>query len=365
MRLPRMPPRRLVLAALAALALAVSPAGAAEPVWVTTLPLPPQGHDILSAFPDGTAYVEHTNGGSNALYRSTDFGRTWMPMAAPPATGGTAFVRFATPKVGYTVGYGTDRAYRTADGGATWKAVTPYPVPKGKRFVAGAFAVTGRTILVSGTLERDGIPAGCGPRSGAVMWSNDEGRTWRRTVLPTGATVTPGWSVKTFGTRSAALVFYEEDDECATYFDSTAVWVTHDGGRTFARRAACPVICTAVGLASRDRLLVGRVNGTTAISDDGGRTFREGQRLTDYSATGDTSHAFWVQAFTFVGRTGYASTKGGGTWRTTSGGTAWTQEVLTHESGFGVGIGEVVAFDAGRAMTGGPGFVSIRTLVGP
>jgi len=353
--------RRLALAVVAVTALGLAaPPASAEPVWVATLPLPPQGMDVLSAFPDGTAYVEHSNGGGNTLFRSTDYGRTWAPLAAPPSSG-TTYVRFATPKVGYAVGLGDDRALRTADGGVTWRPVTPYPVPKGQRFTGASFAVSGRTLLVAGTLDKDGPAVGCEPSRGAVMVSNDEGRTWRRTPMPfAGGTMTAGWSVELLGSRDAAVVFYEEPTECATTFDATAVYVTHDGGRTFARRAACRVICTAVGLPSRERLLAGRVDGTTAISDDGGRTFREGQRFTDYSATGDTSHAFWVQAFAFAGRVGYASTKGGGTWRTTTGGTEWEQEVVTHESGFGIGIGEVAVFDTERAITGGPGFVSTR-----
>ena len=355
--------RRLPLALLAlATVLTVAPSGAETNAWTPTLPLPQQGFDLLSAFRGGTAYVEHTNGGDNLLVRSTDHGMTWTPVEMP-ASGGTIFVRFASPTHGVAVPFGLHHAYRTTDGAKTWTKTAPYPVPRTEHFTAGSVAVHGRTIVVTGQL-RKAVPT-CTGSSVAMMVSDDFGTHWRRSILPTpGGAAASGYSLRAFSPRDAAVVVYEEEDPCATLYDQTAVYVTHDGGRTFARREVCPVICTAVGWALRTALFVGRVDGTTAASADGGRTFREAARLTNAGAASDELHAFWVQAFAFQGRIGYASTKFGGTWRTTSGGGEWTREV-SHESAFGLGVGDVAMFDAQRAIAGGPSFVSTRQGVGP
>lgn len=61
-----------------------------------------------------------------------------------------------------------------------------------------------------------------------------------------------------------------------------------------------------------------------------------------------------MQAFGFAGGgVGYASTKGGGTWRTTDGGDTWTEETSVDRAYGGPGSGDVVAFDADRALIAG------------
>jgi hypothetical protein len=69
-----------------------------------------------------------------------------------------------------------------------------------------------------------------------------------------------------------------------------------------------------------------------------------------------------VQAFAFAaGQHGYASTRGGGTWRSADGGRTWQQEA-SHECVYHQwGVGENAVFDADRAITGGPAFISART----
>ena len=345
-------PSTLALLALSAALLPPAPSRADTAVWVPTLAL--GGSAMVSAFLDGTAYAGYTSDNEQEfLLRSTDHGTTWRQVSDP--NGDADAYRFSSPTDGVAVEYGAPSARRTTDGAATWEPTAPYPFAWREGFVSRAVAVHGRTIVVSGHLRAPWKCAGA-----AMAISDDHGRRWRRAVLPTRR----GWSViadtgstRLYGTRHVATVMSEKEGGCEGSYGVRALYVTHDGGRTFLRNEkVCQAGgCAALGWVSATTLVVGRHDGTTAISTDGGRTFREGQRLA-VAGSGST-----VQSLAFLGRIGYAST-GAATWRTTTGGSEWTLEVSHESSRGGAGRGDLAIFDAQRAVVSGKSFVSVRRV---
>ena len=352
--------RRRTLALLAlALALPAAPSRAATPVWAPTLALPEPA--AVSAFADGTAYAAYTGNAGEVLLRSTDYGATWEPATDP--LGDTAHFRFSSPTHGVAVEFSGAFARRTSDGARTWERTAPYAVGKQERFTRFGAGVHGSTVVVSGELSAT-TTTDCRRRA-AVMISDDRGGRWRRAVLPAprGVSATSPQVVAAFGSRELAVVAHEYRVECPSGPSSTALYLSHDGGRTFARRAVCAAFCTAVGWVSRTSLVVGRSDGTTTFSTDGGRTFREGQPLRTFGGpTEESVYRFWVQSLVFRGSVGYASTMSG-TWRTTDGGRRWGREVSPEASHSGDGWGGVAMFDDDRAIVSGRGFVAVRRLV--
>jgi hypothetical protein len=125
-------------------------------------------------------------------------------------------------------------------------------------------------------------------------------------------------------------------------------------------------ICSAVSMPTRSRIVVGYNDGSTRTSDDLGRHWRKGPDLVNaLRKTGPAAqyntYAYWVQDVAFAdARNGFASTRGGGTWRTSDAGLSWTQE-RSHECDYyPFGIGEIAAPTRDRAITGGPQWISTR-----
>jgi hypothetical protein len=398
----------IAAAALPLLALAAPSHAAGGGVWTPTLPAT-SAFDNLSAFPDGTAYatvgtVTQASLGIDAhsvgFFKSTDFGQTWAA-AQPPAwaAGSTAttnlYVRFATSAVGYatynapqdlprdptghldkTLCTQLSSTFRTTDGGAHWTALCEPRLPDGRAFSPAAsplaVAQDGRTVLMAGFGATWRDENDCDVPLGGVAFSTDAGTTWRQSYLPKGWS--PGWMVRAYDSRTAAVVAYWSETEpgCGSEGTRNGVFVTHDSGRTWRLALDCPTqpLCASVAFVTRDRLLVGHTDGTMHVSDDGGLHWRHAQRLYDeandsaVAAGGDPDqrNIFWVQAMSFAdGVHGYASTRGAGTWRTDDGGRHWVQE-RSHECAyypFGVGDNATATTDV--SVTGGPGTFSARS----
>jgi photosystem II stability/assembly factor-like uncharacterized protein len=408
-------PVRLLTAALTAVAFVPLPAPARATgggVWTPTLAAT-SAWDNLSAFPDGTAYatvgVVTTSGdavptglprqqtGSVGFFKSTDFARTWTPVAPPPhASGGTSnlYVRFASPTVGYAT-YGNppslppdptgklsrtlcvklSTTFRTADGGTTWTPLCEPHLASGEAMGIGqsplAVGPDGNTVLLAGTAGSTKNADGCDVPTGAVAFSTDAGASWRRTALP--SPYVPTWTVKAYDSRTALVLAYKMSytADCGGYGEADGLFLTNDSGRTWKRVYSCPVqpVCTTAGFVTRKRIVVGRTNGSTAYTNDAGKTWHTGQRLADpvndqaAASSGQATQKwwYWAQAFSFSDAYhGYASTRGGGTWRTEDGGRTWKQE-RSHECVYyPYGVGEEAAASPDVSITGGPGMFSAR-----
>lgn len=391
---------RRIAIALAAAALLYGPQAHAanSGVWTPTLQAT-EGFDHLSAFANGVFYAQFVD----TYMKSTDYGKTWVRMARPPFQYfGSPGVRFASPSIGWsaTSGSGTGLTdlvttetpaddvqrcgdvmplHRTTDGGATWHAVC---IPRARlmdqaphfdvEYSPLAVGRDGRTLMLLGQESYWAKPMlDCTQTSDVILTTHDAGAHWNRFTLP------PGWSsgyrsqVYDANTMAHLSFHYEDvdaDGSCTTAVEG--LWITRDGGRTWKLTYTCPVspVCTSLAMLTPSRILLGRNDGSTMVSTDGGHTFRRGQRLFDakWQPAIDAGQAqagyFWAQAMSFVdAKHGFASTRGGGTWRTDDGGVSWTQEP-SHECEYYLwGVGEIAAGSPTTAITGGPHFISART----
>ena len=109
------------------------------------------------------------------------------------------------------------------------------------------------------------------------------------------------------------------------------------------------------------KLLVGRNEGSTAVSTDGGRSFRPGPNFRNgLPPAQDSAQWFWVQGVAFANpRRGWLSVKGVGTYVTSDGGAHWDLEHSQDET-FGLDVGDATAADVEHALIAGPTTVSTR-----
>jgi photosystem II stability/assembly factor-like uncharacterized protein len=352
-------------------------------VWTPTIEAT-QGFDHLSAFGNGVFYAQYLD----SYAKSTDAGLTWTVMPRPPRQYlGSAGIRFATPAIGYSVngsGVGLGDTldpgglmplHRTTDGGKTWRAVC---VPKSKitdnpYFSPGSSPLSlgrdGKTVmLVGGERYTDRPSPACGQEQDLVLTSHDSGAHWTRAALPRGWYL--GYREQVYDANTMALLEYKfsgDGTECSS--STVGLFLSRDGGRSFQKKYVCTAMpsCTSVAMVTSQRIILGRSDGSTLVSKDGGETFAPGQRLFDaqwqpaIDAGQMNPSYFWVQSLSFAdAKHGFASTRGSGTWRTTDGGVSWTQE-RSHECEFFLwGIGEIAAGSPTTAITGGPHFISAR-----
>jgi hypothetical protein len=372
--------RRVMAAALlvggcAAAALAppapAAPAAAPAAGWVPTLPVTQQSWQMLSAFPDGTAYAFDRGSDAMTLWHSADYGLAWDPLTYLPAGADTFLsVRFADPTTGYAVDGPT--LLRTTDGATTaasWRPMARPALPGRDSLFADALGVAGHTVAFGGEVTRP-LHTGCNYAAFEAIWtSHDGGRHWLTARLPASTEVS---QISYLDDRLGVAVAYDMKDDpadslgpCTLLGDRTSLWVTRDGGRHFTRAYRCGTVdvgsCWTARFLTATTLLAGRNNGTTVVSRDGGRSFHEGAVLgaeIGRTGTGQDSD-FWVQGFDFVNQVVYATTKLAGAFRSTDLGRTWTREPSC-DSAYSLGIGEVAAFDAQRAIAGGPTCVATR-----
>ena len=369
--------RRLVRAAVAAAMLAAGLAGAAghaagpTSAWVPTLPLSQQSRQQLSAFNGGTAYVFDVGSEALTLWHSANYGLTWDDLTYLPAGISTfAQARFATPKVGYMIDF--DRILMAADGATTatsWRLLAGPKLAKGNTFEADTLGVTGTTVAFGGGIDAP-LHSGCNaPKTSDIFTSHDAGRTWTDARLPGYVQV---GSVRYRGARDGVAWGWEmkpDGTPCEYQGNTNSVYVTHDAGKHFRLAMHCAHIdpgsmCTAAAFLDPKHLLVGRNNGTLTASADGGRTFHEQAALPTVlgpqPTRTDTDNAFWIQGFAFVDQTVFATTKFGGAFISGNGGKSWIHE-SSCDTAFGLGIGDIAAFDGQRAIAGGPTCIATRT----
>ncbi|MDQ1684935.1 MAG: Photosynthesis system assembly factor [Frankiaceae bacterium] len=367
---------RIVRGVVAAALLATGLVGTASqattsPVsaWVPTLYVSQGSFQQLSAFRDGTAYVFDI-GTTTTLWHSSNFGLSWDPLTYLPANvGAGAQARFASAKVGYLIS--GSNIYMTTDGAKTatsWRQLPGPKVAKGDMIYASRIGVTGSTVAIGGDTTPP-VHTGCNPPAHGDIWtSHDSGRTWIDAKLPADVSV---GSVRYVSARDGvawAWDMHPDGNPCEFLGDKSSVWVTHDGGKHFNRVLRCAnttgEICTAAVFLDPRHLLVGRNNGTMTASSDGGRTFHEQAGLPTVLGPQPTKSEddewFWIQGFAIADQTLFATTKFGGAFISGNGGKSWIRE-NSCDTPYGLGVGDVAAFDGTRAIAGGPNCIATRT----
>lgn len=342
---------------------AVGPAAAqvARPgAWLPTYPIEPQTYEYLDLFGNGIGYATVVYTSNWKMLRTEDFGTTWSETATPLPVGGP--VAFATPEVGYLADDLGDTLYVTRDAAQSW---SPLRVHAGRQL--DAVDAAGLETVVTGTKTRTADYDDCRvPEEKTILaWSNDGGRSWRENVLSFYGAVS---SIDVLDSRTGVAIVHDKwtadrADGCMFRSLTNAVYVTRNGGASWRRVMRCRegVFCTAATMADRRTILVGTNEGALHRSVDGGKTFDETARFFNeaYRPLED-QQAFWVAGIGFGTREiGYASTKGGGTYRTIDGGETWAMEAST-ELVWGVAAGDLAVAGPDRAVAGGPNFLITR-----
>ena len=247
-----------------------------------------------------------------AIVHTTDGGRTWTGLPAPPADVPTlgAQLRFANAQTGYLYSSSSPGFYRTGDGGSTWVAQSgpahAIEVANGTALritstvpgclpgcsyrivrapVGGDRWTTVATPTATGAVQllRTGhraFAALYGNQAGGVsahaqlLTSSDDGATWTTRPDPCGTRQ----GVESDGTRMAVA-----DDGSMTMLctvrsgtGSTFVVTSTDGGATFGPQRPTPGRGLTAGAASASILFVSTLDGATLHlyrSEDGGTTW--------------------------------------------------------------------------------------------
>jgi photosystem II stability/assembly factor-like uncharacterized protein len=216
--------------------------------------------------------------GSGVVVATTDGGKTWNPVAAPPG---------ALTVMTVTCSNAGDCVVLVNDGSLVWSAVTANFGQSWQRagnlpslFAAGddLSCTTGGPCLVAGY-----VPTGTGQGEGAVALSTDGGMTWALASVPNGlgalrsaACATP---TNCLAAGSTSTTVSDVVPAHGQLLDSA------DGGHTWAPAAtpppvddvfglACPSgrVCAMVGTEWKGTPAVG--TGAVAQSGNGGTTFR-------------------------------------------------------------------------------------------
>ena len=366
--------RRLSVAVAIAAGAVLAPVAHSAPTtaWAPTLPVSQQSRQVLSALPDGTGYVFDVGSDLITLWHSGNYGETWDDLTYLPA-GITTFARarFATDKVGYMIDF--DRLLETTDGATApdWKQLPGPKLPKKWSATDLAIGVTGDTVAFGGDLTPP-LHLGCNPPAAEDIWtSHDAGHTWIAAALPKSTML---GEVRYLNSREGVALAWEmrpDGNPCEYSGTTNSLYVTHDGGHHFRKALACGAtsdeLCTAAFMLDSRHILAGRNDGTMVISTDGGRTFHAGPSLPTIIGPQPTqSHNdadFWIQGFALSGQQLFATTKFAGAFLSSDDGRTWTRE-NTCDTAFGLGIGEIAAFDASRAIAGGPTCIATRVAAG-
>lgn len=380
----RKSPRRSIAAIGLALALLTFVATAARaqsptPGWVPTLPVTFGLDTHLSAFPDGSAFA--FDDGWDYVYVSSDHGLTWSPTEIPATRGGAVF-EMQSPEIGYFKSSGG--FFRTTDSTRSWKRIADLPLPgpnffdrlkTGNGWGYGITAMDasrdGALMVLGGDVHYfEDYSADClGPKARAAVWTKRTGKRWHRTEFPHPGKVRD----LSFLNENVGIALVLRwgpsagSDQFTCESKQTIIYRTTDGGRTFRKVAARsfdpsePAAFTSIGIASRNTFVAGAADGSMVRTTDGGRTFRSGPALVNpvtNPVTSTTStpldNAFWVTGLDFPSASvGYASTKGGGTWRTVDAGRTWVLEPSNELVFSRRGFGDIAAADVDHAISAG------------
>lgn len=346
---------------------AASSAEAADAEWIPTFAGNSASWTGVELFPGGAAYAFT---GGNVLYRSSDGGRTWKPLAGPEGAAEITRMSFSSPEVGFVAAVdSSDRneIFRTVDGGDTWNRLPELPLssmgitPR----VDGLEAIPGtRSVVVTGW---NFVKSGCDEqlvRDDHKIFRLRRG-AWNQEGLPYAAVVT---EVEFLDSKNALVLAHRFQDVpkeagCGAYMIRTFksfVLLTRDGGRTFKKihvayfEDESPV--NAVAIPSPERIILGRKDGSILMSRNGGRRFFYPKGL---QAAGGV-----LDALTFsTDKIGYAGTNGTGIWRTSDGGWSWELETSPFDSTFvndEFYRGSIAAVGRKAAVASGPGALARR-----
>ncbi len=246
------------------------PCGLADTHTISALVVDPHDANVVYAASMGHVFASNP---ARGVFKSTDGGKTWSnSLYVDAKTGAIDLVMDPThPSTLYAAMWQAVRKpwtlqdggpgsglYKTTDGGAHWADIARNP-----GFPTGVLGRIGVSIAAS---DPRIVYAIVQAKSGGVFRSNDAGATWVR--------VNSNWSLRQRAFYYMSVFVDPVDADTVYVPEVDALWVSHDGGKHFAKLHTPHGDNHIVWIdPRRPRILLEGNDGGATVSTNGGRTW--------------------------------------------------------------------------------------------
>ncbi len=247
-------------------------AGLADTHTIGAIVVDPKDANVVYAASMGHVFKPNAERG---VFKSNDGGTTWRKVLyVDDKTGAVDLVMDPqNPAVLYAATWQAYRTpwtlegggpgsglYKTTDGGAHWKEISRRGgFPKGVLGRIGVSVVASKPNVLYSIVQA---------KDGGVFRSDDSGTTWKR--------VNDNWSLRQRAFYYMSIYADPVDSETVYVPEVDALWVSHDGGKSFSKLHTPHGDNHIVWINPHDpQLLLEGNDGGATVSTDGGKTWSE------------------------------------------------------------------------------------------
>ncbi len=247
-------------------------AGLRDTHTISALVVDPTNPAVVYASSMGHVFKPNAERG---VFKSVDGGQTWTKILyVDDKTGAIDLVMDpADSKVLYAAMWQAQRTpwslddggpgsglYKSTDGGATWSNISGHPgLPRGVLGRIGVGVAASAPNVVYSMVQAKG---------GGVFRSADGGATWTR--------VNSNWSLRQRGFYYMSIYVDPTDAQTVYVPEVDALWVSHDGGRSFAKLHTRHGDNHIIWINPHDpKVLLEGNDGGATVSTDGGTTWSD------------------------------------------------------------------------------------------
>ncbi|MDE2148666.1 MAG: glycosyl hydrolase [Gammaproteobacteria bacterium] len=245
-------------------------AGLADTHTISAIVVDPHNPDVIYAASMGHVFKPNSERG---VFKSTDGGKTWgkilfvdagtgaidlvMDPKNPEVLYAAMWQAYRTPWTLQSGGPGSG-LYKSSDGGAHWTEISRHP-----GFPHGVLGRIGVSVAAS---DPKVVYAIVQAKDGGVFRSDDGGDSWRR--------VNANWSLRQRAFYYMSIYVDPTDADMVYVPQVDALWVSHDGGKSFAKLHTPHGDNHIVWINPHDpKILLEGNDGGATVSTDGGQTW--------------------------------------------------------------------------------------------